>query len=477
VSQKEISSFNAQTPGHSTGVTQKETGCVVLNKTLAVLVLLVFSILVLFERADAQLLISGDFDARGEYLNLRRIVSDSLNSKSFNFSGSAEFDFGYRYKHFDSYLALLTSYSSGTNLFSYANPGTFSGNAYQAWVSYQFSKWFSLQAGRIELSYDDQRFFQARDWNHLVTSHNAVIAHWLAPDTNFMADLGVAANKFPGFASNLNTEPTVNGYRYLGFLYAHKKTCDDKLLFTLTDICDASDNGVSRSVLYGRNTLGLSTWLAWTDWNLFLTGFYQAGHITDGRRLSAFYYSGYFGYQFTGWLGVMLAYEHMSGDNYADSAEWKKVVHGFSMLYGNSRKNMGLSGFFNAAYRTNINPGLNNLYLTTTFTVSDAISIEASYHWFSLPHAYMRELDPVSGKYVVEKISSSLIHEADLLFTFTPVESLEIDLNYSLLFPGRSLSAFNGWNTNGNNMFSYAYLEVDFSPTLLGPKTKIKHLH
>jgi hypothetical protein len=423
----------------------------------------------------AQLVISGDFDARGEYLNLGRIVPDSMNNKSFNFSGSASVDLNYNHRKLGAYLSLQADYTAGTNLYAYGQPGSLSGNVYEAWFSYRFSKYFSLQAGRIEISYDDERFFQARDWNHLVTSHNAVIAHWLAPDTNVMADVGFAANRFTGDGAGFNTDPVVNNYRYLGFIYLHKKFLEDKLRFTLNEILDASDNGISREQLYGRSTTGLSGWLAWPDWNLFLMGAYQFGHVIDGRRLSAWYYSACFSYQVTGWLNLMLAGEHMSGDDYADSAEWKRVVHGFSMLYGNSRRNLGLSGFFNTAYRSNVNPGLNNIYLRSTFDIVDNLTLQATCHWFSVPHSYIRLYDPVTNQFILQKIPSSLLNEADLLLTWMPWKTVEINVDYSLLIPGRSVDGINGWNIGKSKPFSYAYVEVEFTPVIFRSHKRVLH--
>ena len=429
------------------------------------------------KEVSAQFTISGDFDGRGEFLNLHRTVPDSLKSNLFSFTGSATLYFEYKHKRWDTYLSPMVTYSSGTNLFSYVPARTLYANVYEGWVQYQFTKRFSLQAGRIYISYEDYRFFQARDWDNLVSSHNAVIAHWLEPDTNFMADLGFAANNFSGGASAFNTSTILNSYRYMGYTYMHKKFYDDQVNLTFSDIFDAYDNGVNHEVLYGRNTIGITPWLSWPDWDLSLSGFYQFGHITDGRRLSSFYYSGYFSYQVTDWLTLMAAYEHLSGDNFADTASWEKVVHGFSLLYGAMHSTTGRSGIFNTSYRSNITPGLNNLYLDATFNITDDISLETTYHWFSIPHAFIREYDPATKTFILKALSSNVIHELDLLFTYTGVKNLEIDANYSLIIPDLSVTGYNGWEIHSHKLFSYAYIELDWTPTFLGPKGKKEPSH
>ena len=170
----------------------------------------------------------------------------------------------------------------------------------------------------------------------------------------------------------------------------------------------------------------------------------------------------------------MPAFEHLSGDNLADSAEWKHVVHGFSMLYGNMTRSFGKSGLFNSSLRGNLHPGLNNLYFTTTFNILHNFSIETSYHWFSLPHQYIREYQPDSNRYCIVKVPSSFLHQADVLFTYTPVPSLELNLDYELLFPGDGMKNYDGWNFIPGSPVTYAYIELEWTPVFL-PHGNKKH--
>ncbi|MCX6287918.1 MAG: alginate export family protein [Bacteroidetes bacterium] len=419
--------------------------------------------------AEAQFIISGDLDTRLNYLNLRRTVSDSLNNKLLSVLGTAELDLAYNGRRWNAFVSLYASYTKGTNLFSVKTPGTLNFTFNQAWVRYIISKSFSLQAGRIEIEYDDQRFFEARDWSGLVTSHNAIIVHYFDPDTSAMADLGFAANRFK--AAPFNTDPNVNNYRYLTYLYMHKRLLDEQLNLTFMNIFNADDNGLDPKTLYGRNTFGGSAWLSTDDWNFNLAGFYQFGNINDGRRLSSGYYAAYVSYQPTEWLCLMQAFEHMSGDNLADSAEWKKVIHGFSLLYGNMNRSFGNSGIFNSSYRTNLNPGLNNLYFVATFDILHNFSIEASYHWFSIPHPYIREYVPDSNKIMIVKVPESFMHQVEVLFSYTPVPSLEISLDYQMLFPGKGMINYNGWNFTAGSPVTSAYIEVEWTP-IFYPRNK-----
>jgi hypothetical protein len=233
---------------------------------------------------------------------------------------------------------------------------------------------------------------------------------------------------------------------------------------------------VDKTVLYGRNTIGMTGWLSLDDWDFDLCGYYQFGHVNDGRRLSAWYAAAYISYNPVEWLVLMPAFEHLSGDNFADSAEWKKEVHGFSLLYGNMTRSFGTSGLLDETYRANLHPGLNNLYFTANFGIARNFSIEASYHWFSLAQPYIRQFNPDSGKFIFVKVPRSFLHQVEVLFTYTPTHSLELSLDYQLLFPGTAMMHYKGWNFNPGSPVSTAYIEVDWYPDLYPRKKKNKTL-
>lgn len=423
-------------------------------------------------QVKAQVIFSGDFDGRLSSINLHRTLPDSLNNKTFNFIGFGELDLGYKHKKWDLFGSFFGNYTYGTNFSSIRTPGDIQFGFYQAWFRYHFSKYFSLQAGRIEIEYSDQRFFEARDWSGAVTSHNAVILHYLEPDTGAMADLGFAMNKIDAGEGLFSTNRTINNYRYMSYLWASKRLFDKQLSLTFTNIFSANDNGEDLSVLYGQNTLGLESWLALDDWNFDLAGYYQFGHVIDGRKLSAWYGAAYVSYSPASWLTLMPAYEYMSGDNFRDSAEWNRVEHGFSILYGHMTRSFGHSGVLTNGFRPNSHPGLNNLYFTMTFDILDNLSIEASYHWFSLADPHLRKFDPDSLKITIVDVPKSLLHQAELTFTYNPVPAVTLTLDYQLLFPGTGMKNYGGWNFSPGTPVSSAYIEVEWTPVFYPHKKR-----
>ena len=424
------------------------------------------------EPAKAQFILSGDIDGRLSFLNMHRTVPDSLNSETWNIASFGELDLKYLHRKWNLYGSLFVTYNKGSTLSTLEVPGSVNAGFYEAWFRYYFTKFFSIQAGRIEIEYDDQRFFQARDFNGLVTSHNAIIAHYLDPDTSAMADIGFAANKFDAGNGIFSTNRTVNSYRYMSYMYLYKRLFDKQLFLTFTNIFNADDNGFDKTLLYGRNTLGGSAWLSLDDLDVNLAGFYQFGHVNVGSLLSAWYGAVYVSYRAASWLNLMPAFEHMSGDNYADSAENKWMVHGFSMLYGNMTRSFGNGGVLANAYRLNLNPGLNNLYFVATVDITHNFCIEAAYHWFSLTHPYIRTYDPDSSKIIIKKVPESFLHQAEITFTYSPVHNIELTLDYQLLFPGAGMKNFNGWKFSAGTPVTAAYIEVEWTPDFYPRKKK-----
>ena len=419
------------------------------------------------EPVKAQFIFSGDFSLRGEYYNIRRTFSDSSRSSFYNVLGYGELDLRYNSKRFGAYLSLGASFTKGSNLSSISVPAYFNANVYEAWVRFNFNKNLSLQAGRIQIDYTTNLFFQSRDWNRLVTSHNAIILHYLKPDTSLWADIGFAFNRPGKDYIILSTDPDINNYRYMGWLYAMKKLFDGQLTLTFNDTYDANDNGIDMNTLYLKNTIGGTAWIAWSSWDVNIVGYYQFGHIPDGRRLSANYYAAYVAFHPFEWFNLVPAFEHFGGNDLSDSIGMKTTVHGFSLLYGNTAKNIGAGGLFNGMTRSNEHTGLNNLSFKAIFILSEKISIEATYHWLSLPHPYIRQLVPDTLLVRIVKVPPSFMHSAELNFSWLPIPNLELIFDYALLFPGAGMQNFNGWSFQNGKPVSYAWVSIEWTPVFL----------
>ena len=82
---------------------------------------------------------------------------------------------------------------------------------YVAWAEAIFSEKFSVQFGRQELVYDDQRIFGNVGWAQQGRSHDALVAHWDMSEKSKL-DVGLALNA-DGQANTETLYSNVAGYK------------------------------------------------------------------------------------------------------------------------------------------------------------------------------------------------------------------------------------------------------------------------
>jgi len=73
---------------------------------------------------------------------------------------------------------------------------------------------------------------------------------------------------------------------------------------------------------------------------------------------------------------------------------------------------------------------------------------------------------------MIVKVPESFMHQVEMLFSYTPVPSLEFSLDYQLLFPGKGMINYNGWNFTAGSPVSTAYIEVEWTPVFYPRKKK-----
>jgi hypothetical protein len=412
----------------------------------------------------SQLVLSGDFNLKGQRLVVNNDRSDTLRKRLYGLNASIDLNLDYRHRRLSTYVDLFISgaYQQFQSI-KYVNGGL---NLYQGWLQYRFADWFALKGGRVELGYDDERFFEARDWSNLVSSHNILIGQFVTSDTTYRADIGFAVNNFVA-ASILNTAPSLNSYSYMYYLFQHVAFLEGNSGITLLCMADANRMNLDPGMpLYTRYTGGGNVWFDLEPWNIFLTGYYQGGHITDGRKISAWYYSSYVCFQAAKRLKFMLTFEHLSGDDLSDTNEMKTTVHGFSMLYGNKRERFGWAGLMNSGILSNISPGLDHLYVKGFVDIlTGKLSMDLTWHWFALPHSFVNSVKKTQGDVNYTNVTRKIADEFDLEIDYNPLPVLELKAQYSLVLPTGTLQRLNNWNLGGQQTLNYASLEFDYTPT------------
>jgi hypothetical protein len=464
---------------------------------LTIAILMVWSI-----NLKAQFNISGEFKLRGEYRDGYGLLRDSTKTPYTDIVGRARLYFDYSHEKFSTRFSLYDAWVFGQNYLSSDTITRNTVNVYEAWFKYNFTPSFAVKAGRMELVYDDERLLGSSNWSMWGATHDILIAQYDRIAANLKADAGFAVNNTAPATPYMSPYNMGRNYKYMGYLYLSKKLLKNKLQVSVLGIVDAfqknnitstktsvrtdtlfihnqNDSIIGTTViktnvstssteefihtLYARATVGAG--LTFTDkkWNVFLNGYYQGGHIRDGRKLSSNFYAIWVSYQIVKPLKIMAGFDHLSGNNYSDTSTFKTKVTGFNTLYGTVHRGYGYMDLFTVLVKDNLSPGLNDLYGKATVSMNDKMSLEATYRWFSLPIGYLAK--PTKTKlYAYTEVSKSLGSEIDLMYLYKPVPNFELNAAYCFFIPTATMETYTGLKTGTAKFAQYIYFMITYKP-------------
>jgi hypothetical protein len=209
--------------------------------------------------------------------------------------------------------------------------------------------------------------------------------------------------------------------------------------------------------IYARYTLGGNAWFNWKNLSVWAGGYYQGGHIQDGREVAANFYGGNIAWQIVKPFRLMAGYEHLSGtdNNPANKAEVSKKVNSFNVMYGTNHQLYGYMDLFNSMLTTSPNhPGLDQIYARGTVNFSQVTSLEASWRYFSFDKQYL-----TTGV----KVNNNLGSELDLMFLYKPVPNVELNAAYCYFFPTSAMELYDGLKSPVRGS-QYIYLMITYKP-------------
>ncbi|MDP1623956.1 MAG: alginate export family protein [Bacteroidales bacterium] len=450
----------------------------------------------------AQFNISGEFKTRGEYRGGYISLLDSSKTPYADLLGRARLLFDYKNEKITTRFSVHNAWVFGQNHYSSDTITKNTVNIYEAWFKYNFNPSFAFKVGRMEVSYDDERLFGASNWNMWGATHDIVILQYEMPRKTFRGDAGFAINNIAPVSYSMNSYNMGKNYKYMGYLYLNKKILDNKISLSLLGVVDAfqknninttksftkTDTLIIRNefdsiigttiiktpvttssteefihTLYARATIGAGLLFDHKKLSFFVNGYYQAGHHRDGRELSSNFYAAWISYKVIKPLKIQLGYEHLSGNDFSDTATFKTRVTGFSGLYGTAHRHYGYMDMFSSLVRDNLSPGLNYLYAKGTLSLNDKMSVEASYRWYSLPHGYL--LKPTKSKpFAYLEVSKTLGSEIDLMYIYKPVPNLELNAAYCFFLPTATMEAYNGLKTGTARFAQFVYVMITYKP-------------
>ncbi|MEI6455029.1 MAG: alginate export family protein [bacterium] len=472
---------------------------------------LALTLITLSAGVQAQFNISAEVRMRGEYRDGYLTLLDSSKKASPDLLGRIRLLFDYKNEKIMTRFSLYDAWVFGQNSYSADTITKNTINVYEAWFKYNFIKEFGIKVGRTEILYDDERLFGNSNWSMWGATHDIIIAQAGFGKIGLTGDLGFAVNNVAPAPPYLNSYNVRNNYKYLTYLYLNKQFFDKKLSVSVLGIMDgfqkssitttksttkydtlfvhdANDSIIGTTILpvittkstteefpntlYVRGTVGAGATLNLKKWSFFLNGYYQFGHIKDGRKLNSNFYAAYIACQVVKPLKLMIGFEHLSGNNFSDTTLFKTTVRGFSTLYGTTHRGYGYMDMFTSLVKDNLSPGLNDLYGRATVSFTEKMSLELTYRWFSIPNGYLYSKSAKPGQLPYVEVKKSLGSEIDLMYVYKPIPNLELNAAYCFFLPTETMEIFDGLKAGTSRWAQYAYIMITWKPNFFSTEKK-----
>ncbi|MCX6232305.1 MAG: alginate export family protein [Bacteroidetes bacterium] len=336
---------------------------------------------------------------------------------------------------------------------------------FEAWAKYNFTKEFAIKIGRQQIKYDDERLITASNWTDQGVVHDILVLQYDNKEIATKTDVGLAMNNNTGLLNYL-TDYTVKNYKYLAYVWISKSLLENKLSLSLMSIMDVNQKTASPDNLYSRYTIGPNISFKNDKFKFNTAFYYQGGNLVDGRTIYANFFSAKLGYKIISPLEFTIGVDHYSGTDYKDTTLAKTKSTTFDKLYGSTHHFLGYMDYFTGTGSDiTKGAGINDLFLRTSYDVSEKHNIELSYHWFYLDKSYIPVLHKASYS-----IHTFLGSELDFLYTFKHSKTVNLSVGYNVMFQGESLEYLHGIAKGESKFAQFAYLMLTFKPNFFTSK-------
>ncbi|MBD3615061.1 MAG: alginate export family protein [Gracilimonas sp.] len=323
-------------------------------------------------------------------------------------------------------------------------------NIHEAWAQVNFSEEVGIKLGRQELVYDDQRLLGSVNWAQQARSHDAFVLKYGNASSDFKVDLGAAYNQEK---ENLQGNSyTLTNYKVLSYLWMNKNFgAGDVSGLLLTDGFEVQSGDVNFRYTYGTHI----NYNVSKNFRASGTLYLQSGKDATRTDISAYMTALKVSYQvkpltFTGGI------DYLSGGKAGDDNPAKST---FNTLYATNHKFYGHMDYFLNIPAETQNGGLQDIYVSTNYTASEKVSVNATYHHFSLTNEIT---DPGNA---AQLLNQSLASEIDFSVAHRFTNDIRFQVGYSLLFSDESLERIQ--NRDANGLQQWAWVMLVISPKML----------
>ncbi len=381
--------------------------------------------------AFAQFSLSGEFRPRTEFNHGYKTLATENQDLSTITTQRSRLNFLFKNEFISTKLVLQDVRLWGSQA-QLATNEDYAVSIHEAWAAVYFTPEFSLQAGRQELVYDDQRIFGNVGWFQQARSHDVALFKF---EKDIKIHFGIAHHENADLTTNLYLGP--DAYKNLQFLWFNKTWNKNSLsLLAINNGVPAMEDNLQVSkysqILGGHFSAG-------TEVANFAGNFYyQTGKLAGGREISAINFL----LEASLKMGITGGYEYLSGNSYDKNDK----NYAFNPLYGTNHKFNGFMDYFYVGNHIN-SVGLQDAYLKYQFG-KDKIGGNIDLHYFASAGKIAPDVDKYLGT------------EIDFTLSYKLSSMASISAGWSFMFAGDSMELLKGGDSKATNTWAYIMLSV-----------------
>lgn len=412
------------------------------------------------KNSKSQLVVSAEFRPRTEFkYGYRSLKPFSDTGAAVYTSSRIRLNFAYSTKKFDFYTSLQNVYVWGQNDPRALNGATNSYfQVFEIFAEPHFTDQFSMRIGRQRIAYDNQRLFSENDWRQTGNSFDAFRLIY-NNKRDFTTELWTSFNQTAENTFTTNYKPV--GFNNYKTLTVHYLDWNLSKHFNFLTINAADGFQAASAARYKTTNMRFTSGgrLEFTSysWYATMSGYYQYGKDSSGRKLDAYYMQPEIKFSGIKNLAIRAGFEYMSGQ---DSSKPVTKDNSFVPLYGTTHKFMGNLDYFTTFPVDVAGAGLKDYYLFFQY-LKNKFTLREENHLFYSQNNY---------RYAGSIINKYLGYEQDWKLNYKPTNFADVEFGFCWASPTKELAIIkkpsSGFIGDEKKFPYWTYLSVRFTPTI-----------
>ena len=325
-------------------------------------------------------------------------------------------------------------------------------NFFELYIEPRLTKEIALRIGRQALTLDNGRLLSAAPWAQQGRSHEGMRLFFT--HGQLATDLTAAFTRPYDDHFNEQYSPVASHRYHWLFIHHFKFALRKHLTLTGINASDLFKTGNNRREQYARYTSGGRLDLRRNKLTATFSAYFQYGKTAELRPIRAYYFQPELSSNLRQKTMIRLGAELLSGSS---ASAQESSFRSFIPLYGVAWKFMGNMNLF-AKFPGDVNSsGLINPYLFVIHQLTKTLSVRTDYHLFYSEHPLKQDNTLNAKRY--------LGFENDLSLNYKPLDTIELNVGFSYLLPGKSMELLQKIKSS-DTIPVWSYLMIAYTPTL-----------